>query len=152
MAARKPESTGTLTGSAAAKKSASVILEVFAGLLSPAEAAEALSVSPNRYYQLEARGLQGMIGELEPRDRGPRRTPEREIATLKEDLARQAREIARLQALVRAARRSIGIPEKKKRTSKKAASRKRKPSHRGKKVIAILKKPEDDGAGERAAS
>jgi len=151
MAARKPESTTTLTGSAAAKKAASVILEVFAGLKGPVEAAEALSVSPNRYYQLEARGLQGMISELEPRTRGRQRTPEREIERLKEDLARQAREISRLQALVRAARRTMGIPEKKK-AAKKAATRKRKPSHRGKKVIAILKKPKDDGAAERAAS
>jgi hypothetical protein len=151
MAARKQASTTTLTGSDTAKKLASVILEVFAGVKSTAEAAEALSVSPNRYYQLEARGLKGMIDELEPRNRGRQRTPEREIETLKMDIARQAREISRLQALVRAARRTMGIPEKKK-SAKKASARKRKPSHRGRKVIAILKKPKDDGAGERAAS
>jgi hypothetical protein len=140
-----------LTGSATAKKNASVILEVFAGLKGTHEAAEALGVSPNRYYQLEARALQGMIDSLEPRDRGRQLTPERKIETLREENARQAREISRLQALVRAARRTMGIPEKKK-AAKKAQTRKRKPSHRGKKVVAILRKRKDDGTAERAAS
>jgi hypothetical protein len=151
MAVRKKESTSTVTGSADAKRIASVILEVFAGIKGTQEASEALGLSPNRYYQLEARALQGMIDFLEPRNRGRQRTPEREIEALKEVSARQTREISRLQALVRAARRTQGIPEKKK-TAKKAPARKRKPSHRGKKVIAILRKPKDDGAAERAAS
>jgi hypothetical protein len=151
MPPRKQESTGTLKGSAAAKKTATVLLEVFAGLKGAGEAAEALGVSPNRYYQLEARGLQGMIHSLEPRNRGRQRTPEKEIEGLKELVSRQEREISRLQALVRAARRTMGIPEKKK-SAKKARARKRRPSHRGKKVVAILRKQKDDGAAERAAS
>jgi hypothetical protein len=151
MPPRKRESASTLTGSATAKKNASVILEVFAGLKGTQEASEALGISPNRYYQLEARALQGMINDLEPRNRGRQRTPEKEIETLKEEISRQAREISRLQALVRAARRTMGIPEKKK-SAKKAVTRKRKPTHRGKKVVAILRKQKDDGAAERAAS
>ena len=150
MAVRKKESTTTLTGSRGAKKIAAVILEVFAGVQGTQEAAESLSISPNRYYQLEARALQGMIDSLEPRNRGRQHTPEREIEALKELNARQAREVSRLQALVRAARRTMGIPEKK--ASKKAQARKRKPSHRGKKVVAILRKPKDDGDAKRAAS
>jgi hypothetical protein len=150
MSARKKESTSTLTGSAGAKKTTAVILEVFAGVMGTQEAAEALGLSPNRYYQLEARALQGMIESLEPRNRGRQLTPEREIETLKEDLARQSREISRLQALVRAARKTIGIPEKKK-ASKKGPARNRKPSHRGKKVVAILRKPKEDGAAKRAS-
>ena len=151
MSTRKRESTTTLTGSAGAKKITAVILEVFAGVLGTQEAAEALGLSPNRYYQLEARALQGMIDALEPKNRGRQLTPEREIESLKDLNTRQAREISRLQALVRAARRTIGIPEKKK-AAKKTSTRKRKPSHRGKKVVAILRKPKEDGDAKRAAS
>lgn len=151
MTSRKQESTSTLTGSAGAKRIASVILEVFAGLKGTHEAAEALSISPNRYYQLEARGLQGMINDLEPRNRGQQMTPEREIDALKVEIGRQARENSRLQALVRLARRTMAIPEKKK-PAKKAQARQRKPSHRGKKVVAMLRKPTEDELAEKAAS
>ncbi len=150
MPVRKKESTSMLTGSAGARKTTAVILEVFAGVKGTQEAAEALGLSPNRYYQLEARALQGMIDSLEPRNRGRQLTPEREIESLKTQNARQVREISRLQARVRAARRTIGIPEKK--ATKKASTRKRKPSHRGKKVVAILRKPKEDGVAKRTAS
>jgi len=153
MSARKAESAGTVTGSPKAKRYAAVILEVFAGIRGTTEASEAMGLSPNRYYQLEARALQGMIDCLEPRPRGRQRSVEDEVARLNGENERLQREVGRLQTLVRAAQRSLGVPAKSKASGKKKGSRTRKPSHRGKKVVAMLVKPADDGVeGEAKAS
>jgi len=139
---RQSESSTRLTGSRPAKQSAAVILEVFAGVRGASEAGEALGVSPNRYYQLEARGLQGMITALEPRPKGKQKTPQDEIRKLAAEKDQLAREVGRLTSLVRASRRSLGISST---PSKKAKSRSRRRGHRGKKVIAMLARP---GSGE----
>ena len=151
MSARKTESATRVTGSRKAKQGAAVILEVFAGIRGAQEAGEALGISPNRYYQLEARALQAMVNALEPKPRGRQRRPEDEIAKLTVEKARLEREVGRLTSLVRASRRSLGIasPSKPKKTSGK---RSRKRGHRGRKVIAILARPAEDGAGEAKAS
>ena len=44
-----------------ARKTAALVLEVLAGELNPAEAAEILEVSLPRYYQIEKRALEGLI-------------------------------------------------------------------------------------------
>ncbi len=145
MSTRKKESATALTGSRKAKQSAAVILEVFAGIRGAQEAGEALGVSPNRYYQLEARGLQGMIEALEPRPRGRQRRAEDEIARITAEKDRLGREVNRLTSLVRASRRSMGIPAK-----KPSRGKPRKRGHRGKKVIAMLARPKDDGESDEA--
>jgi hypothetical protein len=152
MSARKRESAAAAEGSEKARLFAAVILEVFAGLKGPQEASEAMGVSPNRYYQLEARGLAGLVRALEPLPRGRRKGPEHEIAKLKEERDRLGREVVRLRSLVRASQRSLGIPSGKKKTATKG-KRRRKPTHRGKKVVALLRKPAEDGPkGEAKAS
>lgn len=102
----------TLGGSREAKRAAATVLEVISGLRSTADGAAALGVTPNRYYQLELRALEGMIEALEPRrpHRGRRPSPENEIERLKRERDRLSRELARSQALVRLAHRSIGLP------------------------------------------
>ncbi len=50
-----------------AQRLAATILEVLAGLRSPPEASQALAVSLPRYYQLEARALEGLVAALAPR-------------------------------------------------------------------------------------
>lgn len=152
MSPRKKESATTLTGSRRAKQCAAVILEVFAGIRGAQEAGEALGLSPNRYYQLEARGLQAMVTALEPKPRGYQRRPEDEIAKLELEKKRLEREVGRLTSLVRASRRSLGIEgAKPKRGATKPRSRKR--GHRGEKVIAMLARPtEDEEPGEVRAS
>jgi hypothetical protein len=147
MSARKAESATRLTGSRKAKQGAAVILEVFAGIRGAQEAGEALGISPNRYYQLEARALQAMVNALEPKPRGRQRRPEDEIAKLEVDKARLEREVGRLTSLVRASRRSLGIS-----TPSKPKKKARKRGHRGRKVIAILARPSEDGGGEAKAS
>jgi hypothetical protein len=86
-----------------------VILEVLAGQRSPGDAAEALSVTPPRYYQLETRALEGLVAALEPRAKGKQPSLEGRIAQLEKALSEAHRESLRQQALVRAAQRSLGI-------------------------------------------
>jgi len=146
----KRESSTRLTGSRQAKQCAAVILEVFAGLRGAQEAGEALGLSPNRYYQLEARGLQGMITALEPKPKGRQKTPEDEIRKLTAEKAHLAREVGRLTSLVRASRRALGVAGASPKTTK---ARSRKRGHRGKKVIAMLARPlADPGAREKPGS
>jgi hypothetical protein len=100
----------TLVGSAEAKRQAAVVLEVLSGSRNTEEASRALGVALSRYYVLETRALQGLIGALEPRPKGRRHRPEDELAKLRRDTHRLERDLARTQALVRAAQRSMGIP------------------------------------------
>jgi hypothetical protein len=108
--ASRPSGPKTLTGSKEAKRQAAVVLEVLSGLRGPTEGSQAMGVSLSRYYQLETRALQGLITALEPRPKGRQRTAEQERDVLERDKRRLERDVARLQALLRAAERSVGIP------------------------------------------
>lgn len=140
----KPKTgTQTLKGSGEARRSLSVVLETLSGLRGPAEAAEALSVSLSRYYQLETRALQGMLSALEPRARGPRKTPEKAILLLEREKRALEREVSRHQALLRAAQRTVGhLPRK-----KGAPAKRRHRSSRGARVLRTLREstPEEGG-------
>jgi len=96
-------------GSEGAKKTAAAILEVLAGARTTTDAAEALSVSLPRYYQLEARAIAAMVEALEPRRRGRQVSPDHEIEALRKEKARLERECARSQALARTAQRALGL-------------------------------------------
>ncbi|MFO0802005.1 MAG: hypothetical protein U0791_02620 [Gemmataceae bacterium] len=50
-----------------AKRMAAILLDVLAGSRTPTQAAETLGVSLPRYYQLESRGLDGLLMACEPR-------------------------------------------------------------------------------------
>jgi hypothetical protein len=104
--ARKPERP---EGSSDAKRAAAAILEVLAGVRTTTDAAKELSVSLPRYYQLEARAIAGLVHALEPRPRGPTRSPDREMAKLQKEISRLERELARAQALARTAQRTLGL-------------------------------------------
>ena len=96
---------GIQGGSSEANRLAVVILEVLAGVNTPADAAAALKVSLPRYYVLEKRALDGLVAACEPKPLGKQPTPETRIAALE----KAERECARQQALVRVARRSVGL-------------------------------------------
>lgn len=138
---RKPKVTfRSLTGSAAARKLATAVLEVLAGVATPSEAGRAAGLSLPRYYALEARALQGMVTGLEPRPKGRRRTAEGEALVLSKDNQRLQREVGRLQALVRAAHRASGLTEVK--TPKKIPGRRtRRARPRAVKAVAVLRQP-----------
>jgi hypothetical protein len=92
-----------------AKRLAAVILEVLAGLRTPAQAAQASNFSVPRYYQLELRAMAVLVTACEPPPKGRRRGPLQEVAALQKDNERLRREVSRQQALVRMAQRSIGL-------------------------------------------
>jgi hypothetical protein len=138
-----PAGPKTLEGSAEAKRQAAVVLEVLSGLRGPSEGSEAMGLSLNRYYQLETRALQGLIAALEPRPRGRQRRPEDEIGMLRHEKERLERELARAQALVRAAQRSIGIPaatrDHRRSMKGKAVGQDGKPVRRRRRVVRATK-------------
>ena len=133
---------GVQGGSSQANRLAVVILEVLAGGRSPAEAAQALSVTTPRYYQLETRALEGLVAALEPRPKVRQPPLEGRIAQLGKALGEARRECLRQQALVRAAQRSLGIKSPMadgRPPGKDAAGRKnRRPMVRALKVARVL--------------
>jgi hypothetical protein len=130
-------------GSSEANRLAVVILEVLAGGRSPGDAANALGVTPPRYYQLETRALEGLVAALEPRHVGKQPSLERRLAQLEKALSEARREGLRQQALVRAAQRSLGIKPPPvvdgKQADKEASGRKkRRPAVRALKAARTL--------------
>jgi hypothetical protein len=124
-----------------ARRTTAAILEVLAGLRTPTEAAQVLSVSVPRYYLLEVRALHGMLVACEPRPMGKTPTAESALAALKRECERLRRDCARQQALVRAAQRTIGLPPvatPPAKPAKPGAKRRRRPVARALRVAARL--------------
>src|SRR5262245_61894641 len=96
-------------GGREASKVAACVLEVLAGVRTPAEAAQELGVSLPRYYQIEYRALGGLVRGCEPAPRGRVASAEGELARLGRDNGRLARECQRQQALARLARQAAGL-------------------------------------------
>src|SRR6266705_2004561 len=131
-----------LMGDGGAKRSAALSLEVLAGLRTPSEASTALGVTTMRYYVLERRALEGMVQSLAPRPKGKRRRPEDALAEAGREKVRLEREKGRLQALVRAAQRTMGLPPPPSREKTKGDTRRRRrPQVRAVKAMALLRAP-----------
>jgi hypothetical protein len=92
-----------------ARRLATAILEVLAGARTPTEAAQALSVSVPRYYQLESRALRGLVAACEARPPGRQSDGQRELARLRRDKERLQRALTRQQSLVRLTQRTVGL-------------------------------------------
>jgi hypothetical protein len=92
-----------------ARRTAAAILEVLAGVRTPAEAATALGLALPRYYQMETQALRGLVAACAPRPKGRQRSVASEVAALKRETERLRREAARHQALARAAQRAVGL-------------------------------------------
>jgi hypothetical protein len=92
-----------------AQRLAAAILEVLAGLRSPPQAAELLGISLPRYYQLEARALEGLVAALAPRPKGKQPALENRVRQLEKELEAARRACARQEALVRVTQRSLGL-------------------------------------------
>ena len=97
-------------GSREARLRAAAVLDVFAGVSTPAAAAGALGVSLPRYYTFETRLMEALVAACENKGRGPGRSAEREIERLQREVERLKQECARKQALVRAVHRTMGLP------------------------------------------
>jgi hypothetical protein len=136
--------------SAEARLRAAAVLEVLAGVRTPAAAAHALGVSVPRYYLLEQRALQGLVAACERRSpRGRQRSPEGRLAALERELERVKRDCERYQSLARAAQRTLGLaPPPAARTAAPQAGRKRrrKPTIRALRMVHSLKRADSSGA------
>jgi hypothetical protein len=92
-----------------ARRAAALILEVLAGVRTPAGAATALGIRLPRYYLLEQRAIQGLIAACQPRPVGRTVSTDRQLARLERELAVSQRELARHQALARTTQRALGL-------------------------------------------
>jgi hypothetical protein len=111
-AGSKPAVKRTLRSAATpseAQRLAATILEVLAGMRSPPEASQALSISLPRYYQLEARALEGLVAALAPRPLGKQPSLENRVKLLEKQLAAAHRQCARQEALFRVTQRTLGL-------------------------------------------
>jgi len=122
---------GTSAASRDARQRAAVILEVLAGARTPTQAAQALSLSLPRYYQLENVAVQGLVAACEPIPKGRVRSADTQLAALHKQQQRLQRELARQQALVRLTQRTLGLaapaPAPAGKTSARAGAKGRKP-------------------------
>lgn len=127
-----------------AKRMAAVILETLSGLRTPTEAAEVLGIAASRYYMMETRALDGLIAACEPRQRGPRASPEKDLEQLRGEVRKQRQECERYKSLHRMAQRSIGITAPERRGTETGRKRKkRKPVVRALRVVDRLKQDSD---------
>ena len=142
---QKKQQTLRVVGRAAspeARKLAAAILEVLGGVRTTTDAAQVLGCSLPRYYQLEARGVEGLLSACEPVRRGPGLSPRREAEVLKKKCARLEREVGRQQALVRAAHRAVGLPPAPSPVKTKAGTkRQQRPRARALIAAAVLSEP-----------
>lgn len=152
MAAKKQTASSLIQASEAAKRSAQAVLEVLSGLKGPVEGAEALEVSLPRYYVLETRALEGLVKALEPREKGKRGPAvENRLEEITRERDRLRSELERMKSLVRAAQRSVGLPQSTERKDDKAGKGKGAKKHRRvdrvKRVLARLKASSADASG-----
>ena len=135
-------------GSPAARRMAAAILEVWAGVRTPSDAATALGVSQPRFYQLEQRAVGALVASCEPRPRGPGASPRLQLRALERQLAVSRRDCARLQALLRTSQRTIGLPAAQPPTPSAGSKnkpvkgkRRRRPAARALRLAEVLSSP-----------
>lgn len=141
--AHKPQRVTPPQGSAEAKRLAAAILEVLAGSRTPTNAAQTLNTSLPRYYLLEQRAVQGLLGACEPRPKGRVVREASKLAALEKQVAHLQRECGRQQALVRVAQRAVGLaappPSKPAPPGGGKKGRKRRPTARALKAAAAMR-------------
>ena len=144
-----------------ARRTAAAILEVLAGMRTPSEAAQALSVSVPRYYALEQRAVASLVAGCEPHLPGPAKSPHQRIAELEREVQRLHQQCDRQRALARAVQRTVGLPMpaasgKANRSSASAPGKKRRtrrPTVRALKAAQALRdtQPEEPAPESRVA-
>lgn len=133
-----------------AQRMAATILEVLSGMRSPTEASQTLSISLPRYYQLEARALEGLVAALAPRAIGKQPSLENRVKQLEKQLAAAHRQCARHEALVRLTQRTLGlatVAPAKSAAEDAAGRKKRRPTVRAFKAARTLTERAEAAAG-----
>lgn len=112
VASPPPDAVAVMAASNDARRLASAILEVLAGMRSITDVALALGITAARYYALEARAVGGLIAACEPRGPGPVigvGLPA-ELERLRAERDRLKAEAARYQTLARIAQGAFALP------------------------------------------
>lgn len=155
---RRPKAAHAMRGgSPEANRLAIVVLEVLAGVRTPAEAAAALESSLPRYYQWETQAVEGLVAALEPKRKGKQPSPQRQLQQLQKALEQARRDAARHQTLARLAQRTLGIKpmpaaDAKKSRPHRAGRRKRPATVRALKAVAALKERNIRTSGNETAA
>lgn len=160
----KPKLPPEVTASSQARRIAAVLLEVLAGVRATGSAAKELGITPMRFYQIEERAIGGLISACEPRSSGlqPERRDALELASLREQVRRQAQELNQARSVLRTTRRQLGVasaPEPivvrpgKRKDGKPTKAKVRRPTVRALTVVRrLLKADATAGAMPRAAA
>ena len=135
-----------------AQRFAATILEVLGGLRSPPEAAEVLAISLPRYYQLEARALEGLVAALAPRPQGKQPSLQIRLNALEKQLEAARRQCSRQEALVRVTQRALGLATAAKPSEPRDARgrKKRRPTVRALKAARTLQAQAQADAAKNA--
>ncbi len=106
-----PKPPPEVAASSQARRIAAVLLEVLAGLRATGSAAKELGITPMRFYQIEERAIGGLIAACEPRPSGlqPERRDALELASLREQVRKQAQELNQARSVLRTTRRQLGV-------------------------------------------
>lgn len=109
--AKPPPVPPEAAASPQARRTATVLLEVLAGLRSTGDAARTLEVTPVRFYAIETRAIGGLIAACEPRPSGiqPEVRDAHELARLREQMRRQGQELNQVRSVLRTTQRQLGV-------------------------------------------
>jgi hypothetical protein len=133
-----------------AQRLAAAILEVLAGVRTPGQAAEALGISLQRYFQVETRAMQALVAACQPRPRGRGKSADKELTALRRQCQRLQGELGRQQTLARLAQRSIGLAPPKAPAppagKDKRKKRPRRPVVRALRAAEVLQRRSQEGA------
>src|SRR5579871_5717518 len=125
---------------AESRRQAACVLEVLAGLRTPEQAAEALGLTLQTYYNVETRALRGLVHGCTPTPPGRTMVLLKQVRGLETRCAELQKQLGRYQALLRNAQRSAGlvtIPAQPAGKTPKG-KRKRRPTVRALRCIDLL--------------
>jgi hypothetical protein len=109
------------------RKQAAVVLEVLAGLRSPEQAAEALGLTLQTYYNLETRALRGLVHGCTPTPPGRTLVLLKQVRGLEIKSATLEKQLGRYQALLRNAQRAAGLSLPAPTAAGKSSGRRKRP-------------------------
>jgi len=128
------------------RRQAACVLEVLAGLRTPEQAAEAMGLTLQSYYNVETRALRGLIHGCTPTPPGRTMVLLKQVRGLETKCAELQRQVGRYQALLRNAQRSVGLlAVAQQPPGKTPGKRKRRPVARALRSIEVLQRGDATG-------
>lgn len=123
-----------------ARRQAACVLEVLAGVRTPDQAAQTLSISLPTYYNLETRALRGLVFSCTPQPPGRSLSLARKLRLAEQKASAAEKQLQRYQALLRNVQRNAGLltPPVPPKELGKGKRRPRKPAVRALRAIEAL--------------